>query len=272
VRAAGHTILTDLTLTIPPGSHIAIVGRSGAGKSSLVGLLLGWHRPASGRVLVDGLPLDDRHLAHLRQATAWVDPAIQLWNRSLLDNLCYGVAGNYTPPVAMAIAQAELQSVLERLPDGLQTLLGEGGGLVSGGEGQRVRFGRALLRPGVRLVILDEPFRGLDRAHRRDLLARARQVWREATLLCITHDVGATQRFARVLVVEGGRIVEDGPPATLAACPETRYRALLDAEAVVHERLWSHRRWRRLWLADGCLREAGRPSPASDSPIPHAGG
>jgi len=143
---------------------------------------------------------------------------------------------------------------------------------VSGGEGQRVRFGRALLRPGVRLVILDEPFRGLDRAHRRDLLARARQVWREATLLCITHDVGATQRFARVLVVEGGRIVEDGPPATLAACPETRYRALLDAEAVVHERLWSHRRWRRLWLADGCLREAGRPSPASDSPIPHAGG
>jgi ATP-binding cassette subfamily B protein len=124
----------------------------------------------------------------------------------------------------------------------------------------------------VRLVILDEPFRGLDRAHRRTLLERARQVWRGATLLCITHDVRATQSFARVLVVEGGRIVEDGPPATLAACPETRYRALLDAEAVVHEGLWSHRRWRRLWLAEGRVREAGQPAPASDSPIPHAGG
>jgi ATP-binding cassette subfamily B protein len=141
-------------------------------------------------VLVDGLPLDDLQLAHLRQETAWVDPAIQLWNRSLLDNLCYGAAGNHAPPVAMAMAQAELQSVLERLPDGLQTILGEGGGLVSGGEGQRVRFGRALVRPGVRLVILDEPFRGLDREHRRILLERARQVWREATLLCITHDMG----------------------------------------------------------------------------------
>jgi len=197
VRAAGRTILMDLNLTITPGSHIAIVGTSGAGKSSLVGLLLGWHRPASGQVLVDGLPLDDLQLAHLRQETAWVDPAIQLWNRSLLDNLCYGAAGNHAPPVAIAMAQAELQSVLERLPDGLQTILGEGGGLVSGGEGQRVRFGRALVRPGVRLVILDEPFRGLDREHRRTLLERARQVWKGATLLCITHDVGATQGFAR---------------------------------------------------------------------------
>jgi ATP-binding cassette subfamily B protein len=272
VRAAGHTILTDLTLTVPPGSHIAIVGTSGAGKSSLVGLLLGWHRPASGQVLVDGMPLDDRQLAHLRQETAWVDPAIQLWNRSLLDNLCYGTAGNHALPAALAITQAELQSVLERLPDGLQTILGEGGGLVSGGEGQRVRFGRALVRPGVRLVILDEPFRGLDRERRHALLERARQVWRGATLLCITHDVGATQRFGRVLVVEGGRIVEDGSPTTLAACPATRYRALLDAEAVVHEGLWSQGLWRRLWLAGGHVHEPGRPAPASDGPIPHAGG
>jgi hypothetical protein len=84
--------------------------------------------------------------------------------------------------------------------------------------------------------------------------------------------VSATQSFARVLVVEGGRVVKDGPPATLAACPETRYRALLDAEVVVHEELWSHRLWRRLWLADGRVREEGKPAPASASPIPHARG
>jgi ABC-type multidrug transport system fused ATPase/permease subunit len=266
VRAAGHTILTDLTLALAPGSHVAIVGPSGAGKSSLVGLLLGWHRPATGRVLVDGLPLTNRHLAWLRQVTAWVDPALQLWNRSLLDNLCYGAAGGPAPRVAAALAQADLQSVLERLPDGLQTLLGEGGGLVSGGEGQRVRLGRALARPGVRLVILDEPFRGLDREQRRALLRRARQVWRTATLVCITHDVGATQDFERVLVVEDGQIVEDGAPATLAGRPGTRYRALLDAEVAVHEGLWAHGRWRRLRLVEGRVCEADSISPAPVTP------
>jgi ATP-binding cassette subfamily B protein len=209
-------------------------------------------------VLVEGLPLNDQHLAWLRQITAWVDPAIQLWNRALLDNLCYGGAGAPASLVALALAQADLRGVLDRLPDGLQTPLGEGGGLVSGGEGQRVRFGRALARRGVRLVILDEPFRGLDREQRRVLLQRARQVWSTATVLCITHDVGVTQVFDRVLVMEDGRIIEDGTPASLKVCPETRYRALLDAEAIAHEGLWSSGLWRRLRLVEGRVHEEGR--------------
>jgi ATP-binding cassette subfamily B protein len=112
VVAGGHTILTDLNLALVSGSHVAIVGPSGADKSSLVGLLLGWHRPSRGRVLVDGHPLDDAHLAWVRQITAWVDPAIQLWNRPLLDNLCYGVANDPTSRMAQALAQADLQGVL----------------------------------------------------------------------------------------------------------------------------------------------------------------
>jgi ATP-binding cassette subfamily B protein len=259
ILAGGHTILTDLNLTLAPGSHVAIVGPSGAGKSSLVGLLLGWHRPASGRVLVDGRPLDDAHLARVRQITAWVDPAVQLWNRPLLDNLCYGEADAPTSRVAQALAQAGLRGVLDRLPDGLQTPLGEGGGLVSGGEGQRVRLVRARARRGVRLVILDEPFRGLDREQRRVLLQRARQEWRNATLLCITHDVRSTQAFDRVLVVEGGRIIEDDAPARLAARPETRYRTLLDAETAVHAGLWGSECWRRLQLVAGHVHEEARP-------------
>jgi ATP-binding cassette subfamily B protein len=253
VRVAGHTILADLHLAIPAGSHVAIVGPSGAGKSSLVGLFLGWYRAATGRLLVNGVPLDGGRLERLRQETAWVDPAVQLWNRSLLHNLCYGIDGDAAPRLAAVIDQAELRQVLERLPDGLQTPLGEGGGLVSGGEGQRVRFGRALLRPGVRLVILDEPLRGLDRERRCELLARARCLWRQATLLCITHDVGATQTFDSVLVVEAGRIVEHGAPAALAAQPESRYRTLLEAEAEVRDGLWSSGVWRRLWLEEGRL-------------------
>ena len=255
VRAAGHTILEDIDLRIAPSSHVAIVGPSGAGKSSLVGLLLGWHRPAAGQILIDQQPLTESHLLQLRQQTAWVDPAVQLWNRSLLNNLSYGRALDPALPIGTVIEQADLIRLLEKLPTGLQHPLGEGGALLSGGEGQRVRLGRALLQPQARLVILDEPFRGLDREKRRQLLARTRQYWPQATLLCITHDVGQTQEFERVLIIEAGRLAEDGSPAELSARPNSRYRALLEAEQSVREGLWSSAEWRRLWLAGGQLTE-----------------
>jgi ATP-binding cassette subfamily B protein len=255
IRAAGHTILDEIDLTIEPGSHVTIVGASGAGKSSLVGTLLGWHRPTTGHVRVDNVPLDGHGLERLRRETVWVDPAVQLWNRSLLDNLRYGASANGALQLNEVLEQADLRSVLERLPNGLQTPLGEGGALVSGGEGQRVRFGRALLRSGVRLVILDEPFRGLDRERRRLLLSQARKLWRHLTLLCITHDISATLGFDRVLVIDAGRIIEDGVPTELVNQPNSRYRALLEAEDVVRKGLWSHNSWRRLWLEDGRLAE-----------------
>lgn len=107
---------------------------------------------------------------------------------------------------------------------------------------------------GVRLVILDEPFRGLDRAKRRELLARVRRHWRDATLICITHDVGETQDFERVIVVEQGQIIEEGPPKTLLS-RQSRYQALLKAEETVQTGLWQSAAWRRLWLEGGRLTE-----------------
>jgi len=252
VRAAGHTILEDINVEVPAGSHVAIVGPSGAGKSSLVGLLLGWWRPASGSVLVDGEPLAGR-LEEVRRATAWVDPAVHLWNRSFFENLRYGSSNGNSRPMMQVIEAADLRRVLERLPEGFETNLGEGGGLVSGGEGQRVRLGRALLRTGTRLAILDEPFRGLDREQRRELLQRVRRLWRDVTLLCITHDVSETRAFDRVLVIESGKIVEDGHPEALAEEPASRYRALLDAERAVQLSGWSRGAWRRLRLDNGNL-------------------
>jgi ATP-binding cassette subfamily B protein len=253
VLTAGHTILSDVDLRIEAGSHVAIVGPSGAGKSTLVGLLLGWHRAASGRLLLDGQALTSETLAQLRQATAWLDPSIQLWNRSLIENLRYGASQEAALPLNQTIEAADLRSLLEKLPEGFQTRLGEAGGLVSGGEGQRVRFGRALMRSDARLVILDEPFRGLARDQRRALLRRARSLWRDATLLCITHDVSETADFERVLVVKGGRVVEDGNPALLSRQEDSHYRGLLDAEESVRRELWADGRWRRLRVTNGTL-------------------
>jgi ABC-type transport system involved in cytochrome bd biosynthesis fused ATPase/permease subunit len=257
IRVSGKTILENLDFAIEPGSHVAIVGPTGAGKSSLVGVLLGWYRPAAGRVLVDGVPLEGACLERLRARTAWIDPAVQIWNRTLLDNLRYGSAAS-SMPMTELLEEAELRELLQKLPDGLQTSLGESGALVSGGEGQRVRLGRAMHRTGARLAILDEPFRGLDRQQRRELLVRTRSHWRDATLLCVTHDVGETLSFPRVLVVEAGRVVEDGAPHTLAQRDDSRYRSLLLAESEVREGLWSNPLWRHLRLENGQLRSQGQ--------------
>jgi ATP-binding cassette subfamily B protein len=258
VRAAGHLILDEIDLEIEAGSQVAIVGPSGAGKSSFVGLLLGWHRAASGRVLIDGEQLAGDRLDKLRRQTAWVDPGVQLWNRSLVENLRYGSTDHKGLPLATALDAADLRDLLEKLPDGLQTAIGEGGGLLSGGEGQRVRLGRAMLRAGVRLVILDEPFRGLDRRKRRDLLKRARAIWSGATMLCITHDVGETRDFERVLVIEQGRVTEDGPPLDLYGRNRSRYRDLIEAEDGVREKMWTGLNWRHLWIDRGMLYENDR--------------
>jgi ATP-binding cassette subfamily B protein len=261
VVTAGHTVLRDVDLELPAGAHVAVVGASGAGKSTLAGLFLGWHRPQAGTLTVDGAPLDGALLARLRRATAWIDPAVQLWNRPLIDNLRYGAGPGGEAPGALAVAldAADLRGVLQLLPDGFQTPLGEGGGLMSGGEGQRVRLGRAILRRGVRLVILDEAFRGLDRAARRALFARARALWPSATLICITHDVTETLDFPRVLVIDGGRLVEDGDPGVLRERPSL-YRTMLETEARLQREVWQSDRFRAIEVADGLLRERGGPT------------
>jgi len=262
VRALGQTILEDVDLTVEAGSHVCIVGPSGAGKSTLAGLLLGWHSSSSGEVYVDEQKLDSRRLDRIRLETAWVDPSVQLWNRSLLENLCYGSSVDLTSAqLGEIVHTADLLTVLQTLPAGMQTPLGESGRLVSGGEAQRVRLGRAMLRPSARLVILDEPFTALDRPRRQQLLRRLRTFWANATLLFITHDVSESQQFDRVVVLEGGRIVEDGVPAELAERHGSRLRELLEAEETVNRRLLSRATWRRLSLRNGELCEG----PAHDN-------
>lgn len=256
VVAGGQSVLRGLDLRIEPGEHVAIVGPSGAGKSSLFGILQGWHRAEQGEVLIDQVPLDPGVLARLRERTAWVDPAVQIWNRSMLENLRYGLDSE--DPGSMDLAAlldaAALSGVAQRLPEGMRSSLGESGGLLSGGEGQRVRLARAMLRRSPGLVLLDEAFRGLDHDRRLELLAVVRAHWRDATLLCVSHDVEDTAGFDRVLVIEGGQIVEDAPPAQLLAQEDSRYRALFDAALAARAELWSDERWSRVRVEGGQVR------------------
>jgi len=260
VVAGGQRILDDISLEVAPGRHVGIIGLSGAGKSSLVGLLLGWHIPESGSVKIDGLPLDAARLFRLRRETAWIDPQVHLFNASLFENLVYGNGEDAAAHLDTVMENADLANVLERLPNGMQTSLGEGGALVSAGEGQRVRMGRALGRPAVRLAILDEPARGLDRDRRQKFLRRARRHFESATLFYITHDVTDTLDFDHVLVIEQGRVFEQGSPHELYENAGSRYRALAVQEKIVH-RAWSDSNWRHLRIAEGLLSESAKECP-----------
>ena len=157
VVAGGHQILEVGALAIAPGEAVAIVGASGAGKSSLVGLLLGWHRPSTGTVRVDGAPLDGAGIEALRRRTVWIDPAVYLWNRSLADNLAFGLAA--TPEVLGAVLdEADLGEVVRRLPAGARDAARRGG---RARVGRRRSAGAVRARPSARKSAAGDPRRAV---------------------------------------------------------------------------------------------------------------
>jgi len=257
VQAGGRKILKELSFELRPGEHLAVVGPSGAGKSTLLGLLLGWYRVADGQIFLDGEEISQRP-SLMRQQIAWVDPSLRIWNRSLLENLRYGNPGG---DFEASLRRAGLGELLQQLPEGLRNLLGEGGALVSGGQGQRVRLGRAFLKERPRLVLLDEPFRGLGADQRRSLMRSARRHWAGSSLICVTHDLEESRNFDRVLVIEEGRSTEQGSPKDLKG---GAYERLLKASAEAQSRVWGASTWRRLHIERGQLREEGEPPELED--------
>ncbi len=249
LERSGTRVLADLDLEVRPGQHVAVVGRSGAGKSSLIGLFLGLGTSSSGGVTIDGQTWSPERQLALSRDTAWIDPAVQLFDLTLRDNLALSMPPGLDPAIP-----SFLDRLLDSLPRQELTRLGEAGLLLSGGEGQRVRLARAMNHVGTRLALCDEPFRGLDRDERRLLMTTIRRHWRATTLVCATHDIADTLDFDRVLVLEDGRIVEDGAPAALLAGP-SRYAGLLEAERAAQAEIWGGAGWRRLRLGEGRLHE-----------------
>jgi len=254
VHAGGHEILSGLDLVLEPGEHVAVVGSSGAGKSTLLGVLLGKHPPSSGRLLFDGRIATPTRLDALRRQVAWSEPGVRIWNDTMLDNLVYGVDGREHVALDRCLDHAGLNGVIADLPRGLQSQLGDAGRKLSGGEGQRVRNGRALNREDVGLVLLDEPFRGLPREERQRLLRLARQRWSAATFVYVSHDLAMAADFPRVLVMERGRIVEDLRGESTRRDGD-RFRSLLSNERALAASLYGSELWRRIEVNDGCVNE-----------------
>ncbi|HNH48851.1 MAG TPA: ATP-binding cassette domain-containing protein [Myxococcota bacterium] len=244
VQVGERALLQEVSVQIRPGEHVAVVGASGAGKSTLLATLRGHAALSSGVLHIDGIPAGEAEIHALNARTVWVDPAVRLWNRSVYANLCYGAEDQDPTTILEA---AELDGLLARSDRSLASPVGEGGGGFSGGEGQRLRLGRGMLRPAPRLVLLDEAFRGLERDRRTRLLAGARSRWAQATLLCVTHDLEQARTFPRVLVVDQGRVVEDGHPEELLT-RQGRFAELLSASSALDQALWEAPDWQRLRL------------------------
>ncbi|WP_237064314.1 MULTISPECIES: ABCB family ABC transporter ATP-binding protein/permease [Microbulbifer] len=202
-------ILKGITFTVKPGQKVAIVGASGAGKSTLFKLLFRFYDASAGRILVDGQDIRTVSQASLRRAIGVVPQDTVLFNQSLLENVRYGRVDASDEEVLEAIRHAQLYGFISQLPEGANTLVGERGLKLSGGERQRVAIARALLKHPP-IMVFDEATSSLDSRSERGILEALRQVAREQTTLVIAHRLSTVVDADVVLVLDEGRIVEQG--------------------------------------------------------------
>ena len=208
--------LHELSLAIAAGETVAVVGPSGAGKSTLFQLALRFYDPQQGRVLLDGVDLRDADPAEVRKRIALVPQETVIFAASARDNLRYGRWDAGDEEIAEAARAANADEFLQALPQGYDTYLGEGGARLSGGQRQRIAIARALLRDAP-LLLLDEATSALD-AHSERLVQEAlERLMKTRTTVVIAHRLATVRAADRIIVMDGGRIIEEGTHATLSA-------------------------------------------------------
>ena len=213
---AERDILHDVSFTIAPGEKVAVVGQSGSGKSTLVKLLFRFYDCESGSVRVDGMDVRDLQVESLRRAIGIVPQDTVLFNDTIQRNVRYGRPDATDAEVSQAIRLAQLENFIAQLPQGADTLVGERGLKLSGGEKQRVAIARTILkRPGI--LVFDEATSALDSKTERGILDALREVARGHTSLVIAHRLSTVVDADRILVLEQGRIIESGTHEALLA-------------------------------------------------------
>lgn len=213
----GALLAGPLNFTLPANQRIALVGLSGAGKSSLLNLLLGF-LPYRGSLRINGIELRDLDAEGWRQRLGWVGQNPHLPAQTLRDNILLGSAQADEQQLQQAVEQAYVNEFLPQLPDGLATVLGDGAARLSVGQAQRVAVARALLSPR-QLLLLDEPAASLDAHSERLVMQALNAASRRQTTLLVTHQLEDTEDFDQIWVMDNGQIVQQGDYATLSAQP-----------------------------------------------------
>ena len=208
--------LLDFSLVVKPGQTVAIVGPSGAGKSTVFQLLLRFYDPAAGRILLDGLATPELSLQDLRQRIGIVPQDAVIFSNSALENIRYGKPGASDAEVQAAATAAFADDFIRALPEGYQTFLGERGVRLSGGQRQRIAIARAMLK-NPPLLLLDEATSALDSESERMVQAALESAMRDRTTLVIAHRLATVQKADHIVVLDQGRLVEQGTHAELVA-------------------------------------------------------
>ena len=209
-EGAARDTLKGVSFTVEPGQVLAVVGRSGAGKTTLAGLIARFHDHEDGEILLDGQPVASYRLANLRDQIALVPQQVTLFNDTLRRNIAYGrLGGSADADIAEAARCAHVDQFLADLPDGLDTRVGDDGARLSGGQRQRVAIARALLKDAP-ILILDEATSALDSESERAIQAALEAVMRGRTTIVIAHRLSTVERADAVLVLDKGRVVEMG--------------------------------------------------------------
>jgi ABC-type multidrug transport system fused ATPase/permease subunit len=206
--------LQHVSLSVDPGEVVALVGASGAGKSTLVKLVLRFLEPDAGHLRVDGIDLADLDVASLRRNIGVVLQETLLFDASIAENIAYGLSGATEAQILDAGRRAGVDGFARVLLDGYATRVGQRGRRLSGGQRQRIALARALIRDPA-FVILDEPTTGLDGETTSALLESVRTLARDRTVLVISHSLLCVRDATRIVVLDGGRLVEVGTHATL---------------------------------------------------------
>jgi ATP-binding cassette subfamily B protein len=225
----GQPVLHDVSIDVAPGQVVAVVGPTGAGKSTLVSLIPRFFDPQRGRVLLDGHDVRSLQLASIRSQIAIVPQEPLLFDGTIFENISYGRRDATREDVLAAARDALVDPFVRRLPAGYDTPLGERGGSLSGGERQRISIARALVRDAP-ILILDEPTSALDPAAERLLMDALTRLLEGRTAFVIAHRMSTIARADQVLVVDGGRIVERGTHDELMRLDGGLYRSYLDIQ------------------------------------------
>lgn len=208
--------IKGVTLSVRPGEHVALVGLSGSGKSSMVNLVPRFWQASSGAVTVDGVNVEDCTLTSLRNHIAVVSQNVILFDTTIRENIAYGMPEVSEAAIEKAMEAAALTEVVAALPKGLDTPVGEAGGLLSGGQKQRISIARALLKDAP-ILILDEATSALDSESENQIKEALETLMRGRTCLTVAHRLSTIDRADRIVVMQDGVIVEEGTPAELLA-------------------------------------------------------